>query len=253
MNTIDYWTCTSLYSTLYSMYIRALTCAKHRQDIEPSSQIRELYGAVHKTRLRTALSLRRGNLQRWTSLPVYYQVVYFTVGTPVYVWSISFSLFLSLSLCLGILRNVSDDPRLLLFIFLALSLFLSFPVMHLPEHTWTTFVLLPCSQWPATAFLLLYLTLPPHSSFWSDIGWFLIFARRALLVPSTWLCETHCAYSCKLRSSNRRIRWNDQRDYLRTLFKWISGCPASLEEYKLPRSTDWEYNSIKKKKKKGKQ
>lgn len=29
----------------------------------------------------SALGLRRGNLQRWTSLPVYYQVVYFTVHT----------------------------------------------------------------------------------------------------------------------------------------------------------------------------
>lgn len=37
-----------------------------------------------------------GNLQRWTSLPVYYQVVYFTVGTPVYA-SRDLSVSLSLS------------------------------------------------------------------------------------------------------------------------------------------------------------
>lgn len=61
--------------------------------IEPSSQIRELRGAVHKTRLRAALGLSpcRGNLQRWTSLPVYYQLVYFTVATAVHLRSVSFS------------------------------------------------------------------------------------------------------------------------------------------------------------------
>lgn len=53
--------------------------------IEPSSQIRELCRAVHKTRLAPccvrSLSPCRSNLQRWTSLPVYYQLVYFTVAT----------------------------------------------------------------------------------------------------------------------------------------------------------------------------
>lgn len=47
----------------------------------------------------SALGLRRGNLQCWTSLPVYYQVVYFTVA-------MSVCTFHDISLSLSLLRHL---------------------------------------------------------------------------------------------------------------------------------------------------
>jgi len=141
---------------------------------------------------------------------------------------ISLSLSLSLSLFLfPSFFDISND-RCMVHLFL-----LYFSLFFLSRDTstgtyWTTLVLLPCFQWPAAAFLLSSLPRGLLLALRSDriLDGFSSLLRIVLLV----LCYvatrgTHCAYSCKLRSSNRRIRRNDRRDYLRTLFRWLPSCP----------------------------
>lgn len=177
----------------------------------------------------SALGLRRGNLQCWTSLPVYYQVVYFTVAMSVCAFHDSLSppppLFLSSFF------DVSNDQCMVhLFLLLyhsSLSLFL-FSRDASTGTYWTTLVLLPCFQWPAAAFLLSSLPRGLLLALRSDriLDGFSSLLRIVLLVLYYVATRgTHCAYSCKLRSSNRRIRRNDRRDYLRTLFRWLPSCP----------------------------
>lgn len=98
----------------------------------------------------SALGFHRGNLQRWTSLPVYYQVVYFTV-VRLCVWAPR-DLSFSLSLFYVSFRRLRHDRCTS-----SSSPSLSFsPSRYAPTGTYRTTFLLPYSQWPATA------TLPPR-------------------------------------------------------------------------------------------
>lgn len=94
-----------------------------------------------------------------------------------------------------------SDARLL-----HLSPSLSFsPSCYAPTGTYRTTFLLPCSQWPATATLLplVFPSIPHPSRSNRILDAFSSLLRAALLVP-TWLRGTYYAYSCKLRSSDRR-------------------------------------------------
>lgn len=193
----------------------------------------------------SALGLCRGNLQCWTSLPVYYQVVYFTVA-------MSVCAFRDLSLppshpCLPS-TCPTTDAWFISFSFFIVSLFL-FSRDASTGTYWTTLVLLPCFQWPAAAFLLSSLPRGLLLALRSDriLDGFSSSLRIVLLVLYYVATRrTHCAYSCKLRSSNR-IRRNDWRDYLRTLFRWLPSCPRLSCSRRTSGSASWK--SIKARKK----
>jgi len=108
------------------------------------------------------------------------------------------SLFL-FRLCLPS-TSLARSPMHVFFIFLPLCPFL----LPAPTGTYRTF-LLPCSQWPATATLLplVFPSIPHPSRSNRILDAFSSLLRAALLVP-TWLRGTYYAYSCKLRSSDRR-------------------------------------------------
>lgn len=145
----------------------------------------------------SALGFHRGNLQRWTSLPVYYQVVYFTV-VRLYVWAprdLSFSLS---SMSPFDVFGTTDAH--LLHLPLCPSLL---PAMHLPEHTGRRSFCRALNDPQQLLFPLVFSTTPLLSRSNRILDAFSSLFRAALLVP-TWLRGTYYAYSCKLRSSDHR-------------------------------------------------
>ena len=195
----------------------------------------------------SALGFCRSNLQCWTSLPVYYQVVYFTVAISMCAFR-DLSLSLSLSLPPLSFFDIFND-RCMVHLFSFVSLLLFFRDTSIGTY-WTTLVLLPCFQWPAAAFLLSSLPRGLLFALRSDriLDGFSSSLRIVLLVLYYVATRgTHCTYSCKLRSSNRRIRRNDRRDYLRTLFRWLPSCPRLSCSRRASGSASWK--SIKARKK----
>ena len=122
----------------------------------------------------SALGFCRSNLQCWTSLPVYYQVVYFTVAISVCAFR---DLFLSLSFppSLVFLRHLQRSMH-------GSSLLLRFSLTLFPRYIYRNVLddVGPFAMLSMTRSSLPAVFPPPRPSLcpslWSDIGWFLIFA-----------------------------------------------------------------------------
>lgn len=151
----------------------------------------------------------------------------------------------------------TSSARFVSFFLSIVPLFLSFffPAMHLPEHTgqhWSFCHAFNDPQQPSCC------CLPSPAAFSSPfalIGYWMVshlcFVQFYLYLTYVATRGTHCAYSCKLRSSNRRIRRNDRRDYLRTLFRWLPSCPqlscSRRETRGVSRSASWKSIKVRKK------
>lgn len=113
----------------------------------------------------SALGFHQGNLQRWTSLPVYYQVVYFTVVLLLICACESLAISPSLSLSLFSMSpfdvSGTTDAHLLHLSFLVLF---SFPVMHLLEHTGRRSFCRALNDPQQLLFPLVFSPCPPRSS-----------------------------------------------------------------------------------------
>lgn len=136
---------------MYVYNIYAGEWKAYREDIEPSLQIRELCGAVHKTRLcvrhpSTGVIYNAGHRCRFiTRLFILLLYAYVCESR-----AISPSLSLS-SVCLPSTSPATTDTRLLHLLLLSFS-----PSCYASTGTYRTTFLLPvCSQWPATATLSL--------------------------------------------------------------------------------------------------